>query len=322
MQLTFRTIGNKIYQIDFDLSETVQAVKSRIASAYDYDIAKMRLIFKAKVLPDSRTLAELGVDGNGFIVLHAVPLSASSSAKKPTISENSPASVDPVVSVAPEPTPEPEPFQLSSEPLPSLPQAPGPRIPGFQQKVANLVSMGFSRGDCEVALRASLGNVDRAADFLLSGRVPEMPNLISTTDLPVSDSDAEDSSVDDQSEEEDEEGRLRRFRRFRDSLIRDPASLRTFLAQMAEDNPAIAGLIRDDPAAFLGSLGLNPSDFNLQGLGRTTQYEELMSGFSDAEKASIHNLEQLGFDTMTIIQVFVACNKDEGASQACLRSMQ
>jgi hypothetical protein len=91
---------------------------------------------------------------------------------------------------------------------------------------------------------------------------------------------------------------------------------------MAEDNPALAGLIRDDPAAFLGSIGLNPNDFNLNGLGRTTQYEELMAGFSDVEKASIHALEKLGFDTMTIIQVFVACGNDEALARDCLCSMQ
>jgi UV excision repair protein RAD23 len=180
--------------------------------------------------------------------------------------------------------------------------------------------MGFALADCEAALRASLGNVDRAADFLLSGFVPELPQMISTSDVPLSDSD--EDSADDDEDSADEESRVRRFTRFRDQMIRDPALLRSFLNQMAQDNPGIARMIRDDPAAFLASIGLNPADFNLEGLGRTTQYEDLMSGFSDSEKASIRALERLGFDTMTIIQVFVACDKDEILAQQCLQSMQ
>jgi hypothetical protein len=53
--------------------------------------------------------------------------------------------------------------------------------------------MGFSKGDCDAALRASHGNVDRAADFLLSGHIPDLPQLLSISDVPISDSDDEDT---------------------------------------------------------------------------------------------------------------------------------
>jgi UV excision repair protein RAD23 len=90
MLLTFRTIGNKLYQIEASPSDTIRSVKERLASANAYDLTKMRLIFKAKVLPDSRTLAELGIDGSGFIVLHAVPVSAAAPAKAPSQPQNAP----------------------------------------------------------------------------------------------------------------------------------------------------------------------------------------------------------------------------------------
>jgi UV excision repair protein RAD23 len=318
MLLTFRTIGNQVYKLEFEPSQTIASVKASLASAYDYDLAKMRLIYKAKVLPDSRTLAEAGIDVKGFLVLHAVP--ASSAAPKPEPkTENSPA-VAPSVP-APAPIAPPASFAPTSEPLPFLPRRNEPTPSGFDNKVANLITLGFSRGDCEAALRASMGNVDRAADFLLSGYVPELPPMMSAADVPVGDSDSEGPD-EDSDEEDDDDVRLRRLVRFRDALIRDPASLRSFLQEMASENPAIAGLIRDDPAAFLGSIGLNPNDFNLQGLGRVSRYEELMTAFTDGEKYSIHRLEQLGIDTMTIIQVFVACDKNEALTRECLRSMQ
>jgi UV excision repair protein RAD23 len=310
-----------VYKAEFDLSQTVASVKATLASTYNYELAKMRLIFKAHVLPDSRTLQEAGIDGNGFIVLHAASASSPTRPKVAPNLENSPMTIAPSEAPHIEPAPQPAPTGPSVEPFPSLPRYGGPIPPGFDEKIDNLEALGFSRGDCEVALRASHGNVDRAADFLLSGHVPDIPQMISTSEIPVADSDSEDASVDDD-DDDDEAARIRRFARFRDALIRNPASLRSFLDQSAEDNPSIAVLIRDDPAAFLASVGLNPNDFNLQGLGRTTQYEELMSGFSDTEKESIHGLEQLGVDTMTIIQVFVACDKDEALTRECLISMQ
>ena len=74
--------------------------------------------------------------------------------------------------------------------------------------------------------------------------------------------------------------------------------------------------------AFLGSIGLNPDDFDLSGLGRTTEYERLMSQFTAAERESIHALEKLGLDTMIIIQVFVACDKNEELARECLQGMK
>jgi hypothetical protein len=47
-----------------------------------------------------------------------------------------------------------------------------------------------------------------------------------------------------------------------------------------------------------------------------------MGQFSEPEQQTIHTFEKLGFDTMTIIQVFVACDKDPTLTNDCLQSMQ
>jgi UV excision repair protein RAD23 len=190
--------------------------------------------------------------------------------------------------------------------------------------------MGFNEGDCELALRAALGNPDRAADYILSGQIPAIPQMISTADVPMDEVSAEEddqvilSDNDEMNEEEDEQDQLRRFTQFRNQLIRDPASLRAFLRQMSEENPSVAGLIRDDPAAFLASIGLNPDDFDLAGLGRVSEYERVMSELSEHEQSVVHGLEKIApnLDTMTVIQVFVACDKDENVARACIQSMQ
>jgi hypothetical protein len=267
----------------------------------------MRLIFKGRIIDDNQTLSGCGIDGHGLVVVHGAPISQTSAAL-------------PVPQVRiPGPT---------TEPLPVVVTNPGrPDPPGFAAKVRNLSALGFSQGDCEIALRAAMGNVDRAADYLLSGHTPKVPQFVTSADLPArpdddSDPDEDDDIVFPEDEDEDEESvRLRTFTRFRNQLIRDPASLRHFLNEMAEANPAVARLIRDDPGAFLAGLGLNPEDFDLSQLGRKSQYEQLMAGFDDNEKAAIHELEALGFDSMTVLQVFVACGKQKDLAEDCLRSM-
>jgi UV excision repair protein RAD23 len=327
MKLTFRNIANKSYQMDVDLSQTVASVADALASAYCFDVKKLRLIFKAKVLDNAMTLEECGIDGTGFIVIHS-----SAVQRQPAKRENKPIPQEQLPPPPPKPDPAPLPPEPTPEPIgPSMEALPAP-APGaplsadLVHKVDSLMGMGFGRSDCEDAIRASHGNIDRAADFLLAGHIPSLPPMLSAADVPAvdGDDDADDDNDNDNDadEEEDEAAELRRWTRFRDELIRNPAQLRAFLSQMADENPAVASLIRDDPAAFLASIGLNPADFNLRGLGRTTQYEQLMGQFSEPEQQTIHTFEKMGFDTMTIIQVFVACDKDQTLTRDCLQSMQ
>ena len=352
MHVTFRTIGNKLYELDLEPTDTVSHVKATLAKEFGFQSNKIKLIYKAKVLLDNNTLQASGVDGTSFIVLYAMQPQQQQETKKENeadvINNNNDGDKntqslngDRQSSVVSAPTINHEIPAASQETRPTLPStAPLPEIfsnndmpdpPGFRRKVNELMDMGFSEADCENALRAAVGNVDRAADFLLSGNIPDVPRMLSVRDVPMMNrntnferiilSDDENDEIFDDDVDNEEEDGMQNFISFRDEMIQHPDKLRSFLNQMAEDNPAIAGLIRDDPAAFLASIGLNPDDFDLTGLGRSTEYERLMAEFDDKQQASIHNLEKLGFDTMTIIQVYVACDKDEELTKSCLESM-
>lgn len=332
MLLSFKTTTNELYQEEFALSATIKDVKIKMAEKYNYAANKMKLIWHAKMLQDNVTVKNIGFKPGTSIVLHGTKVSAPAANAKPAAKKQEPVEIKEAENAPPaEQTQVREVAAPSSEPLPQFSRNRGrPDPPGFRSKVQQLTALGFAEGDCEDALRASLGNVDRAADFLLSGYIPEVPPMISTADVPMADEDDDDlDSVifeDDDYDSEEEEGdegaaSLRRFTRWRDQLIRDPNSLRAFLNQMIEENPAVAGLIRDDPRAFLGSIGLNPDDFDLTGLGKVSQYELLMGQFNETEKDAIHQLEKLGLDTMMIIQVFVACDKNLELARECLQSM-
>lgn len=321
MELSFCTISNERFQLLVDPTDTVGTVKKNLANKYGFSSNKTRLIFKAHILSDDKTLQECQIDKDACIVLHNTTQKKKTPKKFPK-NANSQEQSDPNNvnqeqdakrdSTSPMPT---------TEPIPEITRNVNHRDPtGFAEQVQELESMGFSKCDCQDALRAALYNIDRAADYLLSGNIPSIPPMLDESDLPAIDEEEEDDY--EEIDENNQELYLRRMARFRRQLIQNPEMLRQFLNEMAEENPAVAGLIRDDPATFLGSIGLNPADFDLSGLGRTTQYEEMMKQFNDSEKESIHRLEKLGFDTMTVIQVFVACGKDESLTNTCLSSMK
>lgn len=314
MIVKFRTIKNNLYELDLSPTDTIQLVKQLLASKYGLDSSKMKLIHKAKILTDATTVESLRISESDFIVLHTVP-------QKKSVS-TAPATAN--TSAAEKPIP-------SAQPLPGIARKlVNPDPPNFRESVKTLVEMGFNEGDCECALRSAVGNLERATEYLISGYIPDVPHLISVSDVPIQnqreitfsdEEDFEEYSDLGQYETDEEEDSFERLIQMRDEMIHDPEALRSFLNQMAEENPCMAGFIQDDPASFLTSIGFNPNDFDLSGVRRTTQYEEYMSHFTNEEQNDIHSLERLGYDTMLIIQVFEACNKDLEETRKCLLTM-
>jgi hypothetical protein len=47
----------------------------------------------------------------------------------------------------------------------------------IEQRIQSLEELGFHRADCEKALKSALFNLDRAADYLVSGSIPEPLSL-------------------------------------------------------------------------------------------------------------------------------------------------
>jgi hypothetical protein len=58
-------------------------------------------------------------------------------------------------------------------PLPRRPRVVGFSAEQIEQRVGRLEELGFPRDDCEKALKAAAFNLDRATDYLLSGKIPE-----------------------------------------------------------------------------------------------------------------------------------------------------
>lgn len=333
MKVCFRTISNKVYYLELNPTDTISEIKHKLFEKYQFEPDKTKLIYKSKMLDDKTTLESNRFDKSGFIVLNTFTkkkTSAEPTQNKVTKTE-SPSNQKEENSIKTENKSEckkNENALPSAEPLPLFTNPKYVEPQNFKDIVNKLVSMGFYEGDCEMAVRASFGDIDRAAEFLISGYIPDVPSLILSSNIPVADSNEEtDDSpmtffLDDNNEEEEEDNYNLNLNQVRNELIRNPQNLETLLNIIANDNPSCAYIIRNDPKSFLLTLGLNPNDFDLSKLEKRSQYEELISKFTKEEIESIHSLEKLGFDTMIIIQVFEACDKNLEKTRLCLDSMK
>ena len=55
--------------------------------------------------------------------------------------------------------------------------------------------------------------------------------------------------------------------------------------------------------------------------GRYGELQNLFDALSDDEKAAVSRLEQLGLDSITVLQIYLACEKDEASATSCINEM-
>lgn len=215
--------------------------------------------------------------------------------------------------------------------------------PEFLQKVDQLMEIGqYRRPECEAALRASYGNVERAAEYLLSGNIPTSPNT---------------STQNNQTHQLNNEFIVT----FRKMLQREPRVLENFVEEFERENP----IYRQQPELLLSQFGLSTEGFDLEGIRNysvnrvDTQYfdqllaivqnevecpnlrtcldqidpnydqqranairePQILNQFSDEEKAAIRRLQNLGnFSLNEVVQIYIASDKNEAVAANLLFS--
>ncbi|KAK8847010.1 hypothetical protein M9Y10_019584 [Tritrichomonas musculus] len=207
--------------------------------------------------------------------------------------------------------------------------------PKFYQKIDYLRELGcFGRSECEDALRAAFGNVEHAAEYLLSGHIPDIQSQRSNSS---------------QSIQLNQEF----ITTFRQMLITEPRLLENFIEEFEIKNPRL----RQNPEELLSQFGLSVDGFDIEGIrnravervdpdyfdqlmqqtrsqvscpelmGCIDEYEEkrrerkeeekrnedsMLSQFSDEEKSEIRRIQSLGsFILNEVIQIYLACDKNE-----------
>lgn len=281
----------------------------------------MKFVYSGKVLQDEKTFEDFKVkDGDSIIFMIA---------KKKT----------------PQPTePAPEPAAAATaaaEPAPQAETNPSTTSDfalGLQREAAiqNMMEMGYDRPEIERALRAAFNNPHRAVEYLLTG-IPESlapPAAQQIVEEPEEETvahedhedpeqahdnmfDAAEAAAAGDAEPEPEMGEEQQLSLLRAAIQTNPELIQSMLEQIAASNPQAAELIQQDPEGFIRTfLGAGGDDLGFDMEEGEGEAEEEAEGtvrimLTEQDENAIRRLCELGFDRNLVIQVYMACEKNE-----------
>merc|ERR1711962_1721923 len=207
MLITFETLEQKTFKIEIEETEKIKTLKGKIAEekgADQFPPTGQKLIYSGKILDDDKTISECNIDVKNFVVVMVVKQKAKP-ADKPKESESSSSSTSTAAATpAPAATPaEPMSVDTSTASTTSTESTTGVSATAssetattgsttsanttesaasalltgtaLESSITELMALGYSREQVMLALNRSFHNADRAAEYLLSGNIPEAP---------------------------------------------------------------------------------------------------------------------------------------------------
>ncbi|XP_002169219.3 UV excision repair protein RAD23 homolog B isoform X1 [Hydra vulgaris] len=332
MLITLKTLQQKTFKIEVDENDKVFALKELIAKekGSEFPIECQRLIYSGKILDDDKALCEYNIDPvkNFVVVMSVKPKVVTKDGDKSSGVGSSTPQVESTVSmetVQPSSTPlltstasasETTSVSTTSTAVSSQPDIGTSFLTGsaLDSSINELMSLGFSREQVLRALQRSFQNADRAAEYLLSGNVPEL-----VEDAP-GDIDEESEALPADVGAEGDLNFLRdlpQFRMMRSQVQRHPDTLPQLLQEIGRSNPQLLQLISQNQEAFIALLN-EPET----GESSAPVSEDAFGGDAGAgggfqihvtteEKAAIDRIVGMGFNEAEVIQAFFACEKNE-----------
>ncbi|XP_028793961.1 ubiquitin receptor RAD23b isoform X2 [Neltuma alba] len=346
MKLTVKTLKGSHFDIRVQPSDTVMAVKKNIEDVQgkdNYPCGQQLLIFNGKVLKDETTLAENQVAENGFlVVMLSKSKTSSSSGASSTQPINNQCSTTSTQNSTP-PIPEPEPelaVQSTHVPVDTYGQAASNLAVGgdLERTIQQIMDMGGGNWDRETvirALRAAYNNPERAVDYLYSG-IPEAAEVaMPVPHYPVSQttetggataggvSGAPNTSPLNMFPQETISGAgaglgslefLRnnpQFQALRSMVHSNPQILQPVLQELGKQNPHLLRLIQEHHAEFLQLMNEPMEGSEGDIFDQPEQDMPHSINVTPAEQEAIGRLEAMGFDRASVIEAFLACDRDE-----------
>ena len=268
MIVQVKTLEGRLFKVEAAPEASIKAVKDIIETSQpELKAAMMKLIHSGKVLKDDETLADKGVTEQSFLVCMVT---------KPKRARPAP---------APAPAPAPTPAAPAPAPAPSAP-APAPAATPQNDEfvspeaLAQLNAMGFGHEEqSRAALRAAMGNVDMAVEFLMNGIPEEQPSQnVEMTEAQA----ASPLAV------------LRahpQFDELRRTIQANPASLQQVLQGLGREDPQLLQTIKDNQAEFLAMMNEPVQEAPAMGAGGddldAAQFARAMQSISPQQRAQL-----------------------------------
>lgn len=329
MQVTFKDLKKQTVQVSVEPSDLVRVGKEKVAAARDVDPSQLKFVYSGKVLQDDKTFDEFKVkegDSIIFMILQKKPPApAPAPVAAPAASEAVSAPSEPETSTQ---TPE----TASSTAANALTPASSSDFALGQDREAaiqNMMEMGYERPQIERALRAAFNNPHRAVEYLITG----IPEALTRAEQPPQAQEEPAAHAEAQTEHEDESNQEAnvhenmfdvaeaaagdepvpaqedRLALLRAAIQSEPELVQSVLQEIAASNPQAAQLIEQDPEAFISTLLGQHDD-----AGYEIEEEEegvVRVQLSESDESAIRRLCELGFDRDMVVQVYLACDRNE-----------
>ncbi|KZV57917.1 Rad23 UV excision repair protein family isoform 1 [Dorcoceras hygrometricum] len=299
----------------------------------NYPFGQQLLIHNGKVLKDESTLTENKVSEDGFLV---VMLS-----KGKTLGSSGSTSAQPAPAAAPasNPTSATEAPPPAHDPTNTHAQAASSLISGnnLEHSVQQIMDMGGGSWDKKTvtrALRAAYNNPERAVDYLYSG-IPE------STEIPVPAAQSAMNSATGATQAAPVSGApnssplnlfpqgtisgptdaghgslhfLRnnpQFQALRSIVHTNPQVLQQVLQELGKQNLPLLRLIQENHQEFLQLINEPMDDSDGDMLDQGEQEMPHAVSVTPAEQEAIERMEAMGFDRASVIEAFLACDRNE-----------
>jgi len=344
MLITFKTLEQKTFKIEIDETEKIKSLKEKIAADRGVDQFPpegQKLIYSGKILDDDKTLSECNIDVKSFVVVMVVKQKPKPAAEKPKESDSSsssasasaaaaaPASPMVVDSTTPSTTSTQSTTSTtaSSESTTSTTSvnteaAESALLTGsaLESSITELMALGYSREQVLLALNRSFHNADRAAEYLLSGNIPDAPadgdgpggdetggGDVATVDIgggvaPGAGGTTDLSFL----------RNLPQFQLMRTQVQSNPESLPLLLQGIGETNPELLSIINQNQEQFIAILNERGDEAPVGGeQGGAAGGQPFQIQVTANEKEAIDRIVGMGFPEADVIQAFFACDKNE-----------
>lgn len=273
MKLSIRTLDQKTISLELeDETQNVLQLKQRLVQLPEISqpVESVQLIYAGRIMQDDQLLSHYNIMENKFIVLMSKRNQVEVKAKE-----------------------EPEQQKNKAEPLPIAVEPQAPSIAPDEERVRDLMSMGYEEQEVRAALRASFNHPERAIEYLITGIPPA-----ATTSLAAPVTAPAGNEVTETAERLQYLATAPRFAHVRDMIRQNPELLELVLQHLSESDPATFEAIRSHQEEFINML-------NVPLLPETTESLTLQ------EEAAVERLMALGFDRDSVVQVYLACDKNE-----------
>ncbi|KAL9651785.1 hypothetical protein ABK040_014430 [Willaertia magna] len=296
MQLTFKTVTKRQFNLDVEPTENISSVKQKIEENTEYSAAGMKLIYGGRELNDGETVEAAGIQSSIALIVVAKKKAhtqtkpkkeetTTSTTTEPTTT-TTPAPTTTTTTTTPSTTPSATTGTTTAPQTTSLQGFPnGPGTTEYDEAVQCFLEMGYERKDIDECMKAAFYDRGLAADYLISGIPEEVKGMMQEEGVGLTQQQGTTTGQQGGGLPQGLEAGLGNQQGFslrdlfnlspqlnnlRNAIRQNPVLLREFLQHVSQVSPELYQIIQSNPREFLEIINEQPTTTQTGTTGGTT----------------------------------------------------